>query len=100
MPFLLDMVVYSFIVAWSAKRTYNKVLLVCFAVLLPAMSGFRVYFFKGYRESEVALDTPNSYESLQPDRQLMTFLLRFGFCDRGSLFWLGSDSSKLSGRCP
>ena len=58
--FLLHMIVYSFSVAWSAKRTYNKVLLVCFAVLFPAMSGFILYFFKGYRESEVAPDTPNS----------------------------------------
>ena len=58
--FLLHMIVYSFGVALSAKRTYNKVLLVFFAVLFPAMSGFILYFFKGAREDKVVVDTPNS----------------------------------------
>ncbi|MGD8113150.1 6-phosphofructokinase [Vibrio sp. TRT 17S01] len=54
------MIVYSFVVAVSAKRTRNKVLLVLFAVLFPAASGFVLYYFKGRREEEVLTDTPNS----------------------------------------
>ncbi len=58
--FILHMIVYSFVVALSAKRTRNKVLLVLFAVLFPAASGFVLYYFKGRREEKVLTDTPNS----------------------------------------
>lgn len=52
--------VYSFVVAVSAKHTRNKVLLVLFAVLFPAASGFILYYFRGSREDKVVTDTPNS----------------------------------------
>ncbi|HCH5096032.1 TPA: 6-phosphofructokinase [Vibrio parahaemolyticus] len=58
--FIVHMIVYSFVVAVSAKRTRSKVLLVLFAVLVPAVSGFTLYYFKGSREDNVVTDTPNS----------------------------------------
>ncbi|HCG5595516.1 TPA: 6-phosphofructokinase [Vibrio parahaemolyticus] len=58
--FIVHMIVYSFVVAVSATRTRSKVLLVLFAVLFPAASGFILYYFKGSREDNVVTDTPNS----------------------------------------
>ncbi|MCE0495439.1 hypothetical protein [Vibrio salinus] len=58
--FVLHMIVYSFVVAVSAKRTRNKVLLVLFAVLFPAGSGFVLYYCKGSKEGKVITDTSNS----------------------------------------
>nr|ABF72546.1 hypothetical protein [Vibrio cholerae] len=58
--FIVHMIVYSFVVAVSAKRTRSKVLLVLFAVLFPAASGYILYYFKGSREDNVVTDTPNS----------------------------------------